>query len=285
MNDAMWAKPAVRENVARLYSQGVAVVGPEGGRLASGHVGAGRLVANSVLVEALDQALARRSDLKERRVVVSAGGTREPIDPVRFIGNRSSGKMGAALAEAAAVRGARVTLVTTGIRAQAPGIELREVETSQQMLEALRESTPGADLLLMAAAVADFRPRLAAGEKIHREGRTSLTLELEGGPDLLWELRDQPGTESMVRLGFAAEDRDLEEHAAAKLARKGLDAIFVNDILRSDIAFGADQNAGTLLLAGGRRVVLDRMPKLELAHHLIDEMVPLLAPLPSSPAG
>lgn len=285
MNDAMWAKPAVQENVARLRAQGVAVAGPEGGRLASGHVGAGRLVSNAALVEALDRALNRRSDLAGRRVVVSAGGTREPIDPVRFIGNRSSGKMGAALAEAAAARGARVTLVTTGVRPGAPGIDPRPVETSQEMLDALREATPGADLLLMAAAVADFRPRQAAGEKIHREGKGGLTLELEAGPDLLFELRRHPGTEQMVRLGFAAEDRDLEEHAAAKLRRKALDAIFVNDILRRDIAFGADQNAGTLLLAGGGRVAFDRMPKLELANRLLDELLPLLPPLLPPPPG
>ena len=281
MNDAMWQKPAVQENVARLRAQGVVIVGPEGGRLASGHTGAGRLVTNAVLVEALDRTLSRRSDLAGRRIVVSAGGTREPIDPVRFVGNRSSGKMGAALAEAAADRGAQVALVTTGVRPACPGIDVRPVETSQQMLEALREATPGADLLLMAAAVADFRPVQTAGEKIHREGKSGLVLELEAGPDLLRELRQHPGTERMVRLGFAAEDRDLEEHAEAKLRRKGLDAIFVNDILRADIAFGADQNAGTLLMAGGRRVVLERMSKLELAHRLLDELLPLLA---SSPA-
>lgn len=278
MNDAMWSKPAVRENVDRLRAHGVRVVGPEGGRLASGHAGTGRLVASAVLVAAVDEALRRRRDLAGRRVVVSAGGTREPIDPVRFIGNRSSGKMGAALAEAAAERGAQVSLVTAGVQTRGPGIEVRPVETSQEMLEALREATPGADLLLMAAAVADFRPVRAAAEKIHREGRSRLTLELEAGPDLLAELRGHPGTERTVRLGFAAEDRDLEEHAEAKLRRKGLDAIFVNDILRHDIAFGADQNAGMLLLSGGGRVVLDRMPKRELAHRLLDELLPLLPP-------
>lgn len=276
MNDAMWGQGAVQENVARLGSHGVTVVGPEGGRLASGHVGAGRLVTNAALVEALDRVLARRTDLAGRRVVVSAGGTREPIDPVRFIGNRSSGKMGAALAEAASWRGARVTLVTTGVEARAPGIEVRPVETAQELLDALRDATPGADLLLMAAAVADFRPVQESGEKIHREGRDRLVLELEAGPDVLAELRGHPGTESMVRLGFAAEDRDLEEHAAAKLRRKGLDAIFVNDITRHDIAFGADHNAGTLLLADGGRVAFERLPKLELAHRLLDRLLPLL---------
>ncbi len=285
MNDAMWGKPAVQENVARLHAQGVTIVGPEGGRLASGHVGAGRLVSNQTLVEALDCALSRRADLAGRRVVVSAGGTREPIDPVRYIGNRSSGKMGAALAEAAAARGARVTLVTTGVRPRAPGIDARPVETSEEMLDALRDATPGADLLLMAAAVADFRPRQVAGEKIHREGKGGLTVELEAGPDLLLELRRHPGTERMVRLGFAAEDRDLEEHASAKLEHKALDAIFVNDIRRRDIAFGADQNAGTLLLAGGERVVFERLPKLELAHRLLDELLPLLPPVPPPPPG
>ncbi|MGH2930606.1 MAG: phosphopantothenoylcysteine decarboxylase, partial [Solirubrobacteraceae bacterium] len=152
------------------------------------------------------------------------------------------------------------------------------VESSQEMLEALRAAVPGADLLLMAAAVADFRPVRVSSEKIHREGRTGITIELEAGPDLLFELRQVPGTDRLTRLGFAAEDRDLEEHAQAKLARKGLDAIFVNDIRRRDIAFGSDQNAGTLLFKDGRRVALDRMPKRGLADRLLDELLPLLAP-------
>ncbi|MGH7922827.1 MAG: bifunctional phosphopantothenoylcysteine decarboxylase/phosphopantothenate--cysteine ligase CoaBC, partial [Candidatus Dormibacteraceae bacterium] len=148
MNDAMWQKPAVRENAGRLRRQGVTLVGPESGRLASGHAGAGRLAGNADLLGALDRALARRRDLAGRRVVVSAGGTREPIDPVRFVGNRSSGKMGAAIAEAAAERGAAVTLVTTGAGPLTANIEVRPVERSQEMLEALREAVSDADLLV-----------------------------------------------------------------------------------------------------------------------------------------
>ncbi|MFZ0215535.1 MAG: bifunctional phosphopantothenoylcysteine decarboxylase/phosphopantothenate--cysteine ligase CoaBC [Candidatus Dormiibacterota bacterium] len=280
MNDAMWRKPQVAANVDRLRSFGVDVVGPEGGRLASGHAGAGRLAGNATLVAALTEVLVRRDDLRGRRVVVSAGGTREPIDPVRYIGNHSSGKMGAALAEAAADRGADVVLVTTGIQVGHPRVTIRLVERADEMLAALRTAIRDADLLVMAAAVADFRPVNRSSEKIHREGRDRLVLELEAGPDLLRELASEPGTERLARLGFAAEDRDLEDHAAAKLARKGLDAIFVNDIRRRDIAFGADDNAGVLLCRDGRRLELARLPKRTIADRLLDAMLPLLATNP-----
>jgi phosphopantothenoylcysteine decarboxylase/phosphopantothenate--cysteine ligase len=278
MNDAMWQKPQVQANVARLSSFGIGIVSPEAGRLASGHAGAGRLASPATLVTALAEAVSRRHDLLGRRVVVSAGGTREPIDPVRFVGNRSSGKMGAALALAAAERGAEVVLVTAGVETEHPQIRVVTVERAAEMLQALRAAIPGADLLAMAAAVADFRPVQRSAQKLHREGRARLVLELEAQADLLAELASEPRTERLVRLGFAAEDSDLEQNATAKLGRKRLDFIFVNDIRRQDIAFGADHNAGVLLGRDGTRFEMPRLPKRALADRLLDAVLPRLSP-------
>jgi phosphopantothenoylcysteine decarboxylase/phosphopantothenate--cysteine ligase len=276
MNDAMWAKPAVAENVASLRRQGLVVVEPERGRLASGHVGAGRLAGAAALLAALEGALPRR-DLEGRRVVVSAGGTREPIDPVRYIGNYSSGKMGHALALAARQRGAKVALVTTVATPHHPGLEVHQVETAEEMLAALRVLLAGADLLVMAAAVADFRPARREPAKIRREERERLVLELERNVDVLAELAsEQQG--HPFRLGFAAEDHDLAARARAKLERKRLDAIFANDISQPGIGLGADDNAGVLLFHDGSRVEFERMPKWMLAERLLDAVVPRLPP-------
>jgi phosphopantothenoylcysteine decarboxylase / phosphopantothenate---cysteine ligase len=280
MNDAMWAKPVVAENVAALRLAGIVVVEPASGRLASGHTGAGRLPDAPVLLDATAAAVRGRYDLAGRRVVVSAGGTREAIDPVRFISNYSSGKMGFALAAAAAERGARVTLVSSAHHPDHPGVRLRPVESAGDMLEALRDEVAGADVLLMAAAVADFRPAERATEKIRREARDELVLRLERNVDILRELADLPGSEGLYRVGFAAEDADLEHEAAAKLARKKLDAILANDIRRTDIAFGAEHNAGTLLFADGTRIDIERVTKREMADRILDAVVPRLRPAP-----
>lgn len=276
MNDAMWAKPQVQDNVTSLRERGLTVVEPEAGRLASGHEGRGRLPGAPVLLQALAEQVGAAGDLTGRHVVVSAGGTREPIDPVRFVGNHSSGRMGEALALAAADRGARVTLVTTGVRPQHPAIAIEPVETAAEMLEALRQAVPGADLLLMAAAVADFRPAHVAEDKIRREGQDELVLRLERNVDLLRELAGVAGTEGLVRVGFAAEGAELEEKAHEKLGRKRLDAILANDIRRSDIAFGSEHNEGVLLLADGTRIDLERMPKRAMADRILDAVRPLL---------
>jgi phosphopantothenoylcysteine decarboxylase/phosphopantothenate--cysteine ligase len=281
MNDAMWAKPAVAENVAALRRHGHLVVEPESGHLASGHEGAGRLPGAEALLAALARAAAGsgRRDLAGRLVVVSAGGTREPIDTVRFLSNYSTGKMGHAVAVAAAERGARVTLVTTAAHPPHAGIRVRPVETAEQMRVALREEIAGADLLVMAAAVADFRPVRRAEHKIRREAQAgTLVLELERSEDILRDLAREPGADGVYRLGFAAEDAELLASAEAKLERKGLDAIFANDIGRSDIGFAADHNAGMLLLRDGTRLEFERMPKRELADRLLDAVVPRLRP-------
>lgn len=278
MNDAMWRAPAVVRNVELLRAAGTRVVEPAVGRLASGHVGAGRLPDAATLLDALVDVVGRTRDLAGRLVVVSAGGTKEPIDPVRYIGNFSSGKMGFALAQAAAARGAEVALVTTAEGPAHEHVRRRPVHTAADMLGALREEIRGADVLLMAAAVADFRPQSRADEKIRRDGVDELVLHLEKNVDILHELASEPGTEGLYRVGFAAEGAELDRKAAEKIARKRLDAILANDIRRSDIAFGSDHNAGTLLFADGTRVELERMPKLEMAHRILDAIVGRLPP-------
>ena len=270
MNDAMWSQAAVARNVAALRELGYAVVEPESGHLASGHVGAGRLASGQRLVDAMALAIRSRFDLAGRAVVVSAGGTREPIDPVRFISNYSSGKMGFAIAAAAADRGARVTLISTAQHPTHTGVEIVPVETAAEMLDALKSVQRGADLLVMAAAVADFRPATQATEKLHREERDELTLTLERVPDLLVELGRDAGERPPFRVAFAAEGEDLERRALEKMARKSVDAIVANDIRRSDIAFGSEDNEAVVHFRDGGRAELRKMPKREMADRLLD---------------
>jgi phosphopantothenoylcysteine decarboxylase / phosphopantothenate---cysteine ligase len=277
MNDAMWAKPAVQENLAALRSREVIVVEPEAGHLASGHVGTGRLAAASSLMKAMADAVRSRYDMAGRRVVVTAGGTREPIDHVRFISNYSSGKMGFAIAAAAADRGARVTLITTASHPGHDGIDERHVETAGEMLEQLRRELAGSDVLVMAAAVADFRPAQTAKHKIRREESARLTLELEQIPDLVATLGKEKDAQGVFRVGFAAEGSDLAAKALEKMKRKGLHAIVANDISRKDIAFGSDHNEGVMLFADGSREELPRMTKREMADRILDLVVPRLS--------
>jgi phosphopantothenoylcysteine decarboxylase/phosphopantothenate--cysteine ligase len=277
MNDAMWSKQAVQENIATLRERGTSVVEPEAGRLASGHIGTGRLAGAGRLLKAMAAAVRLRYDLAGRRVVVTAGGTREPIDPVRFIGNYSSGKMGFALAAAAADRGAHVSLVTTASHPAHHGIELRPVETAEEMLIELRAQLDGADLLVMAAAVADFRPAATADHKIRREDTARLTLDLEPIPDLVATLGREQGAAGVYRVGFAAEGSELGGKALDKLKRKGLHAIVANDISRKDVGFGSDHNAGVILFADGTRQEIERMTKREMADRILDLVGPRLS--------
>jgi phosphopantothenoylcysteine decarboxylase/phosphopantothenate--cysteine ligase len=278
MNDAMWAKPAVQKNLSVLRGRGIAVVEPEAGHLASGHVGTGRLAGSPRLLSAMADAVRSRYDMAGRRVVVTAGGTREPIDQVRFISNYSSGKQGFALAAAAADRGAQVTLVTTAAHPAHVGIEVRPVETAAEMMAALQSDVKGADLLIMAAAVADFRPARVADKKIRREDTSRLTLELEPIPDVVATIAKGGTAAGVFIVGFAAEGSDLDAKALEKMNRKGLHAIMANDISRKDVGFGADHNAGILLFADGSRHELARMPKRELADRVLDLVVPSLKP-------
>ncbi len=276
MNDAMWSKPAVQQNIATLRHRGVTVVEPETGHLASGHVGTGRLAEASKLLKAMADAVRSRYDLAGRKVIVTAGGTREPIDPVRFISNYSSGKMGFAVAAAAADRGARVTLVTTANHPAHHGVEVRQIATANEMLAELRSEMKGADLLMMAAAVADFRPAKTAAGKIRREETPSLTLELESIPDLIATLGAEKDAAGVFRIGFAAEDSDLAAKAVEKMKRKGLQGIVANDISRKDIGFGSDHNAGIVFFADGSRHELEKMTKREMADRILDLVVPRL---------
>ena len=270
MNDAMWAKPAVQENVAAVRGRGMILVQPVSGHLASGHVGEGRLAGSAALMSAMANAVRARYDLAGRSVVVTAGGTREPIDPVRFISNYSTGKMGFALAAAAADRGARVKLVTTATHPGHRGVEIQQVETAEDMLEALRHDLHDADVLVMAAAVADFRPSHRVDHKIRREETPRLTVELEPVPDLLATLVKEHAEGRTFMVGFAAEGSDLDAKAVDKMRRKGLHAIVANDISRADIGFGSDFNEGVMLLADGARHELPRTTKREMADRILD---------------
>jgi phosphopantothenoylcysteine decarboxylase/phosphopantothenate--cysteine ligase len=221
-------------------------------------------------------AVGSRYDLAGRRVVVTAGGTREPIDTVRFLSNYSSGKMGFAIAAAAADRGARVTLVTTASHPAHHGVELRPVETAEEMLAQLKSELKGADLLVMAAAVADFRPGKTADHKIRREDTPKLTLELEPVPDLLASLAKEKDLAGVFRVGFAAEGSDLDAKALDKMKKKGLQAIVANDISRKDIGFGSDFNAGIIVFADGSRQEVERVTKREMADRILGAIVPRL---------
>jgi phosphopantothenoylcysteine decarboxylase / phosphopantothenate---cysteine ligase len=278
MNDAMWSKTVVRENVAALRRSGMAVVEPEAGHLASGHTGTGRLAGSEKLMQAMAETVRGRYDLAGRSVVVSAGGTREQIDPVRFISNYSSGKMGFAIATAAADRGARVTLVTTANHPAHQGVQVVQVATADEMLAELRAAMRSSDLLMMAAAVADFRPARAAGAKIRREETKTMTLELEAIPDLIATLGAEKDNAGVFLVAFAAEDSSLEAKALEKMRRKGVQAIVANDISRRDIGFGSDFNAGLVLFADGSRHELEKMTKREMADRILDLVVPRLKP-------
>jgi phosphopantothenoylcysteine decarboxylase/phosphopantothenate--cysteine ligase len=253
----------------------VAVVEPESGHLASGHVGTGRLANASAVMKAMADAVRSTYDLAGRRVVVTAGGTREPIDPVRYISNYSSGKMGFAIAAAAADRGARVTLVTAATHPPHQGIDVRPVETAEEMMAELKRDLARADLV-MAAAVADFRPARTADHKLRREETSRLTLELEQIPDLLAALGKEKEGQGVFRVGFAAEGSDLAAKGLEKLKKKGLQAIVANDISRKDIGFGSDHNEGVMLFADGSREELPRMTKREMADRILDLIKPRL---------
>lgn len=278
MNDAMWVKPAVQDNVSTLRRRGFTLVEPESGHLASGHQGVGRLAATPAILGAMVHALRSRYDYVGRHVVVTAGGTREPIDPVRFISNYSSGKMGFALAAAAADRGARVTLITTASHPKHHGVEIQRVETAAEMLAEIRSQLRDGDLLFMAAAVADFRPAKAVERKIRREETPRLTIDLEKIPDLVASLAGDESIAKAFRIAFAAEDSDLDKKAVEKMKRKGVQAIVANDISRRDIGFGSEFNAGVLLFADGSRHELAKATKRAMSDRILDLVLPRLTP-------
>jgi phosphopantothenoylcysteine decarboxylase / phosphopantothenate---cysteine ligase len=258
MNNHMYEHPATRGNIGLLRARGATVVEPETGPLASrGEWGVGRLADPAAILAALEATLGvAGGPLDGLRVLVTAGGTREPIDSVRYVGNRSSGRMGIALAEQALRRGAEVTLVAANVTLPAPaGVRVVAVETAAELLAATRDAFADSHVLLMAAAVADFRPAEALAEKIAKSGRDRLALELEPTDDVL-EILARERAPGQTLVGFAAEHGEgAGERGRAKLVRKGLDAVVVNDISRTDIGFDAPDNEVTIVTAGGRRHV------------------------------
>jgi len=271
MDHQMFEHAATQANLESLRGRGYEIIGPAEGRLASGRMGLGRLVETETLVGALRQALGRRGDLAGRRIVVSAGGTREPIDPVRVITNYSSGKMGYALAEAARDRGAEVTLVSTVVTLPTPyGVGLVAVETVAEMREAVLAACEGSHVLIMAAAVSDFRPAERASQKI-KKSAGSISLELERTQDFFLEIEGP-----IVKVGFAAETNDLIANARAKLTKKRLDLIVANDVTAPGSGFAVDTNQVTLIDASGGEEALPLLPKYEVAQHVLDRVAALL---------
>ncbi len=280
MDGGMYSHPATQDNVRILKERGVLFVGPAEGHLASGLSGVGRMVEPSEVLGHIRLALGRKGPLAGRKVVVTAGGTQEPVDPVRVLTNRSSGKQGFALAQSALDLGAQVALIatptTSGLDAPV-GARLVRVTTAKEMLAAVLAESAEADLLLMAAAVADFAVAQAAPDKLKkRDGIPQITLEL--APDILAEVANLKSKKGRPRVtvGFAAESRDLFENASAKLASKKLDLIAANDISAPDAGFGVDTNRVTLLFADGRREELPLSNKSDLAEIIVARAASLL---------
>jgi len=272
MHTDMFQNPATQDNLAKLKSRGFIVVGPAYGRLALGKMGPGRLVEIEEILATIKQVVGRSGDLADRRIVVTAGGTREPIDPVRHIGNRSTGKMGYAVAEAARDRGAEVKLITASTALHEPaGIEVTHVETAVQMKEAVDKATAKADALIMAAAVADYQPKTTAKAKIKKK-TPDLTLELVRTPDILTEVKG-----NLVKVGFAAESEDTVENARRKLQKKQLDIIIANDITDTDSGFGTDTNKVTIISKDGKVESLPLLAKREVADKILDKVAQLLS--------
>ena len=274
MHTEMWEHPAVADNMAVLRSRGVHVVEPESGRLAGGDTGAGRLASPEAIVAAVERLFAP-ADMAGLKVVVSAGGTREPIDAVRVLANRSSGKQGYAIAEEAVRRGAQVTLVSTVERPTPIGVEVVRVETAAQMQSAMERIAPACDVVVMAAAVADFRPVAAAQRKLKKQDGVP-EIVLEPTPDILAGLgARKPAGQTLV--GFAAETHGLADNARAKLARKQLDLIVANDVSAEATGFQHDTNAVTLFAIGEPAVTLPLADKRTIAAGVLDRVVALRA--------
>lgn len=280
MNTAMWEHPAVRENVRILTARGAAIVGPESGDLADGERGMGRMASIEAIVEAAAAALARGpaadgGPLGGRVIVVTAGGTEEPIDPVRVITNRSSGKMGLAIAEEARRQGARVRLIVARTSEAAPfGVEPVVATTAAAMKEAVLAEMPGADALIMAAAVSDFAPAAPTTEKIPR-GNGGLSLDLRPTEDILALVRERFPRKHLV--GFALETRDETARGREKMKRKGLDLVAINNPMRPGAAFGSDQNDVTLIGPDGEPEALGLRPKREVARAILARVATALA--------
>ncbi|MBS0150979.1 MAG: bifunctional phosphopantothenoylcysteine decarboxylase/phosphopantothenate--cysteine ligase CoaBC [Nitrospira sp.] len=269
MDGEMWTHPTVAQHVDALRARGVVVLDPEVGPLASGRVAQGRLPAEATILDTVHAAVLPHGDWRGQRVLVSAGPTQEPLDPVRFLSNRSSGKMGYAIAEAVRTRGGEVVLVT-GPSALTPpsGVTTVHVNTASEMADALSRHFSSCTVLIMAAAVADFRPRVTASEKLKKQGKSAIELGLEATPDILAMLSAR--RTSQVIVGFAAETEQVFAHAKDKLKGKGLDLIVANDVTQAGGGFGSDDNAAVILSATGEQRVFSLMPKRRLADEILN---------------
>ena len=278
MDGGMLDHPATQENIETLKQRGVVFIGPSEGHLASGLSGKGRLLEPSEIIGHTRLVLGRNGALAGKKVVITAGGTQEPLDPVRVLTNRSSGKQGYALAQAALDMGGRVKLITTPTSLIPPiGAEVIRVETAKQMLDAVLEESEESDALIMAAAVADFRPRITSRNKIKKE--TGIPqIELEATEDILKTVAGKRSEQNKPRavVGFAAESQDLLQNAANKLESKGLDLIAANDISATDAGFAVETNRVTLLFADGRRESLPLMSKTKTAELILERVAILL---------
>ena len=271
MHNNMYVNPITRENITKLKARGFTVIPAVHGRLASGSIGYGRLPEIAEIMGIIQQTLGENGDLAGKRIVVTAGGTQEPIDPVRYISNNSSGKMGYAIAEAARDRGASVTLITTPTALnQVAGVEIVNVRSAEQMKDAVVKAVAKTDALIMAAAVADYMPKIMAAQKI-KKGTGGLTLELVKTPDILSEVKGK-----FVKVGFAAETEDLLANAKKKLVSKELDIIVANDVTVKHSGFGAETNKVTILKKDGKPEDLPLMSKREVAEKILDNIAKLL---------
>lgn len=274
MNHAMYHHPTTQENLARLRERSVRVIGPATGFQACGTDGDGRMSEPLELVEALQNYLARSLTLKGKRALVTAGGTQEPLDPVRYLGNRSSGRMGFAIAEALKEAGAETILVAAPTDLQTPsGVRRISVMTAQEMYEAVMEEFPRVDIVIKAAAVADYRPKENFEQKIKKQG-TSLFVELIPNPDILSELGRKK--ENQVLVGFAAETENLLIYAQDKMKRKNVDMLVANDVTKPGAGFGSSTNIVSFLFPDGRRIDLPLMNKFEIAQQLVQEVAGLI---------
>ena len=278
MDGGMFDHPATQENLDTLKKRGATIIGPAEGHLASGLSGTGRMLEPAEIIGHIRILLGHNGPLANKKVVITAGGTQEPLDPVRVLTNRSSGKQGYALAQAALDAGAQVTLITTPTSITPPiGARLIHVETAKQMLDVVSDESAGSDVLIMAAAVADFRPKNMAKDKIKKEGGIP-QLELEATEDILKTVAGNGSGKPRPRIvvGFAAESRNLLENATVKLKSKRLDLIVANDISALDAGFASETNRVTLLFADGRKESLALMSKSEVAESIMEQVANLL---------
>ncbi len=277
MNTGMYENPVTKENIEKLERRGVHIMPPGIGLLACGTSGPGRLPEPQEIVAFVSNFFARRNgDLTGKKVLVTAAGTREPIDPVRFVGNRSSGKMGYAVAECAAARGADVVLVTGPSALQPPdNVQVIAVETTGEMLDACLKEYEYADIVIKAAAVADYRPREVAAQKIKKQNDDGLTIVMDKNPDILKLLGSKK--KHQVLIGFAAETQNLLDNAREKIIKKNLDMIVANDVTAVGAGFNSDTNIVKFLYPDGSVVSLEQMPKQKVAANILDEAVKMMS--------